>query len=62
MIGDEVMAAALIARILHHCHIASIRGKSCGVRQHAELQQTLHEGLKGQQLVHARRQRKGRAD
>lgn len=26
--GDEVMAAALIDRLLHHCHIVNIRGNS----------------------------------
>src|SRR5690606_12107708 len=26
--GDEVMAAALIDRLLHHCHVVSIRGNS----------------------------------
>ena len=26
--GDEVMAAALIDRLVHHCHIATIRGNS----------------------------------
>ena len=34
--GDEVMAAALIDRLLHHCHIVSIRGNSYRLRhQHA---------------------------
>jgi DNA replication protein DnaC len=35
--GDEVMAAALIDRLLHHCHIVSIRGNSYRMRHHAEL-------------------------
>ena len=26
--GDEVMAAALIDRLVHHCHIVTIRGNS----------------------------------
>jgi DNA replication protein DnaC len=26
--GDDVMAAALIDRLLHHCHIINIRGNS----------------------------------
>lgn len=30
--GDEVMAAALIDRLLHHCHIVSIRGNSYRLR------------------------------
>ncbi len=35
--GDEVMAAALIDRLLHHCHILSIRGNSFRMRHHSEL-------------------------
>ena len=34
--GDEVMAAALIDRVLHHCHIVSIRGNSYRMRHHRE--------------------------
>lgn len=40
--GDEVMAAALIDRLLHHCHIVNIRGNSYRMRKHAELSQVLH--------------------
>lgn len=40
--GDEVMAAALIDRLLHHCHIVSIRGNSYRMRQHRELYQALY--------------------
>lgn len=35
--GDEVMAAALIDRLLHHCHILSVRGNSYRMRHHSEL-------------------------
>lgn len=35
--GDEVMAAARIDRLLHHCHILSIRGNSFRMRHHSEL-------------------------
>ena len=28
VLGDEVMAAALIDRLVHHCHIVNIRGNS----------------------------------
>lgn len=37
VLGDEVMAAALIDRLLHHCHIVNIRGNSYRMRQHREL-------------------------
>jgi len=40
--GDEVMAAALIDRLLHHCHIVNIRGNSYRMRHHTELSMALH--------------------
>jgi DNA replication protein DnaC len=39
--GDEVMAAALIDRLVHHCHIVNIRGNSYRMRHHTELRSTL---------------------
>jgi DNA replication protein DnaC len=41
--GDEVMAAALIDRLLHHCHIVNIRGNSYRLRQHTELRNILRQ-------------------
>lgn len=35
--GDDVMAAALIDRLVHHCHIVNIRGNSYRMRQHRDL-------------------------
>jgi DNA replication protein DnaC len=35
--GDDVMAAALIDRLVHHCHIVTIRGNSYRMRQHTDL-------------------------
>jgi DNA replication protein DnaC len=40
--GDEVMAAALIDRLLHHCHIVNIRGNSFRMRHHSDLWNQLH--------------------
>jgi DNA replication protein DnaC len=40
--GDDVMAVALIDRLLHHCHIVNIRGNSYRMRQHGDLWQTLN--------------------
>jgi DNA replication protein DnaC len=40
--GDEAMAAALIDRLVHHCHIVNIRGNSFRMRHHAELRSVLH--------------------
>ena len=39
--GDDVMASALIDRLVHHCHIVNIRGNSFRMRRHADLQQLL---------------------
>ena len=37
VLGNEVMAAALIDRLLHHCHIVNIRGNSYRMRAHQNL-------------------------
>ena len=34
VLGDEIMAAALIDRHLHHCHIVDIRGNSYRMWNH----------------------------
>ena len=39
---DDVMATALIDRILHHCHLVNIRGNSYRMREHTELHRALH--------------------
>ncbi len=43
--GDEVMAAALIDRVLHHCHLVNIRGNSYRMREHAEHLRALRDDL-----------------
>lgn len=43
VLGDEVMAAALIDRVLHHCHIVNIRGNSYRMRQHTEVWRRLRQ-------------------
>ncbi len=35
--GDDTMAAALIGRLLHYCHIVNIRSNSYRMRQHRDL-------------------------
>ena len=32
MAGDEVMATALLDRLLHHCHFFNIKGRSYRMR------------------------------
>ena len=36
------MAAALLDRLLHRCHIVNIRGNSYRMRRHAELSKAIH--------------------
>jgi DNA replication protein DnaC len=40
--GDDVMATALIDRLLHHCHVVNIRGNSYRMREHRDLWRTLN--------------------
>ncbi len=40
VLGDEMMAAALIDRLPHHCHIVNIRGNSYRMREHRDLPRT----------------------
>ncbi len=42
ILGDEVMAAALLDRLLHRCHIVNIRGNSYRMRRHVELSKAIH--------------------
>lgn len=41
ILGDEVMAAALIDRLMHHCHVVNIRGNSYRMREHTDLWKAL---------------------
>ena len=61
VLGDEVMAAALIDRILHHCHIVNIRGNSYRMRQHTELWQALRQGSEESGPGPRRRAKEGKA-
>ena len=61
VLGDEVMAAALIDRILHHCHIVNIRGNSYRMRQHTELWQALRQGSEESAAGSRRRAKEGKA-
>ncbi len=37
VLSDEIMAAALFDRLLHHCQIVNIRGNSYRIRAHQDL-------------------------
>ena len=43
ILGDEVMGAALLDRLLHRCHIVNTGGNSYRLRRRAELARTLHQ-------------------
>ncbi len=47
VLGDEVMAAALIDRLLHHCHIVNIRGNSYRMKHHQELRRSMQRSEAG---------------
>jgi DNA replication protein DnaC len=56
--GDEVMATALIDRLVHHCHIVNIRGNSYRLKNHAEL----HNARRGSPSAAAKRPSRREAD
>ena len=41
-LGDEVMATALLDRLLHRCHIVNVRGNSYRIRRNAEPAKALY--------------------
>ena len=51
VLGDEVIAAALIDRLLHHCDIVNARGNSYRMREHRDL---LRGGDPGQDIGRSR--------
>src|SRR5690242_11370688 len=57
--GDDVMAAALIDRVLHHCHLVNIRGNSYRMREHTELYRSLQSEVEAAEP--ARRTRKSKS-
>ena len=60
--GDDVMAAALIDRLLHHCHIVSIRGNSYRMREHRALYEALHTPTPEERKKSQPRRRTGRRE
>ena len=42
ILANDVMAAALLDRLLHRCHIVNIRGNSYRLRRHPELSKAIH--------------------
>ena len=60
ILGDEVMAAALIDRLLHHCHIVNIRGNSYRTRQHTDLSKVLQPPPREQSSATPKRRGRGK--
>ena len=56
VLGDEVMAAALIDRLLHHCHVVNIRGNSYRMREYQEL----WESMRGRRTATGRAKAEGK--
>ena len=61
VLGDDVMAAALIDRVLHHCHLVNIRGNSYRMREHTELHRALLQSEIEDTADQVRRPRKSKA-
>lgn len=60
VLGDEVMAAALIDGVLHHCHLINIRGNSYRMRAHAELRRTIQSDAASEPAKPSRKSRAAR--
>ena len=56
VLGDEIIAAALIDRVPHHCHLGNIRGNSYRMREHTALRQAMQD-LDTEPLKRGRRSR-----
>ena len=56
--GDDVMASALIDRLLHHCHVVNIRGNSYRMRHHADLWTSLNSPPQADEPSNRRRKRR----
>ncbi len=61
ILGDEVMAAALIDRLMHHCHVVNIRGNSYRMREHTDLWRAIQPKAEDQVNQPARQTRKKEA-
>lgn len=60
VLGDDVMAAALIDRLMHHCHVVNIRGNSYRMREHTDLWQAIQPD--DQNLPKSKTQRRKRKE
>jgi DNA replication protein DnaC len=58
ILGDDVMAGALIDRLMHHCHVVNIRGNSYRMREHTDLWHAISSKNEDQTNTSSRRTRK----
>ena len=48
ILGDEVLAAAMLDRLLYGCRVVNTHGNSCRMRRHTELSNEIHRlGIPG---------------
>jgi DNA replication protein DnaC len=62
ILGDDVMAGALIDRLMHHCHVVNIRGNSYRMREHTDLWHAISSKHEDQINTSSRRIRKKEAE
>jgi DNA replication protein DnaC len=62
ILGDDVMAGALIDRLMHHCHVVNIRGNSYRMREHTDLWHAISSKNEDQTTSGPRRSRKKEAE
>jgi DNA replication protein DnaC len=62
ILGDDVMAGALIDRLMHHCHVVNIRGNSYRMREHTDLWHAIRSKNEDQTNTSSRRNRKKEAE
>jgi DNA replication protein DnaC len=58
--GDDLMAGALIDRLLHHCHIVNVRGNSYRMRHHQDLWRSLYSPDPGDEKTKPKRTQRRR--
>ena len=60
MLDDEVMATALIDRLMHHCHVVNIRRNSYRMREHTDLPRAISP--RGDDSAPSKRKRRARKE
>jgi len=58
VLGDDVMASALIDHLAHHCHRVNVHGNSCRMRHHCRAATAAHRSDPGPAFPSPRKSRK----